>query len=258
MKRDDMSLLERYTLILSAFPPGEALQLLEVATRTGLPRSTSHRMLVDMVAVGWIQRAGNGYELGMRLFELGERVPVKHRLRSAAMPFMHDLHAVTEHTVHFGVRDDHDIVYVEKLQGHAPMSLPSQIGGRLPLSCTGVGKAVLAFEKVELREAILNRPLRRYTPQSIVDPVVLERQLLEIRRTGISVEREEATDGGCCVASPILVGGEPVAAISVSVPVARFRPELLAPAVRATSLALGRALTRSGEVRNASVELEQS
>lgn len=247
MKRDDMSLLERYTLILSAFPPGAALQLAEVATRTGLPRSTTHRMLVDMVSVGWVQRAGSGFELGMRLFELGERVPVKHRLRSAAMPFMHDLHAVTGHTVHLGVRDDHDIVYVEKLQGHAPMSLPSQIGGRLPLSCTGVGKAVLAFENAELREAVLARPLRRYTSHSIVDPAALDRQLLEIRRTGISVEREEAADGGCCVASPILVGDEPVAAISVSVPVEKFRSELLAPAVRATSLALGRALTRSGE-----------
>ncbi|MFC8177244.1 IclR family transcriptional regulator [Rhodococcus sp. NPDC057297] len=246
MKRDDMSLLERYTLILSAFPPGAALRLSDVATRTGLPRSTAHRMLVDMVSVGWVQRSGTEFELGMRLFELGERVPVKHRLRTAAMPFMQDLHTVTGNTVHLGVRDDHDIVYVEKLQGHAPMSLPSHIGGRLPLSCTGVGKAVLAFEQVELRDAVLARPLRRYTPQTIVDPVLLERELVEIRRTGISVEHEEAALGGCCLASPILVGGVPVAAISVSVPADQFRPELLAPAVRATALALGRALSRPG------------
>ncbi|OZC52491.1 IclR family transcriptional regulator [Rhodococcus sp. WWJCD1] len=237
-----MSLLERYTLILDAFPPGDALGLAQVATRTGLPNSTVHRMLVDMVAVNWIQRAGRRFELGMRLFELGERVPVNYRLRTAAMPYMHDLHAVTGYTVHLGVRDEHDIVYIEKLQVRTPMPLPSQIGGRLPLTCTGVGKALLAFEGNELREAVLARPLRRYTDRSIVDADVVRSQLIDIRKTGIAIEREEAADGGCCVASPILIDGKPIAAISVSVPTLQFRPELLAPAVRTTALALARAL----------------
>ncbi|MBY4403011.1 IclR family transcriptional regulator [Rhodococcus fascians] len=244
MKQDDMSLLERYTLILDSFPAGGSLRLAEVCTRTGLPRSTVHRMLVDMVTAHWIQRAGTGFELGMRLFELGERVPVKHRLRSAAMPFMHDLHAVTGHTVHLGVRQDHDVVYIEKLQGHTPIQLPSQIGGRLPLTCTGVGKAILAHERTAFREAVLARPLRRFTDHTIVDPTMLQRQLTEIRRSGVSIERGEASDGGCCLASPILVNAEPVAALSVSVPADQFRPELLAPAVRTAALALGRALTR--------------
>ncbi|OZD66958.1 IclR family transcriptional regulator [Rhodococcus sp. 05-340-1] len=246
MKRDDMSLLERFALILDAFPPGEALGLAHVVTRTGLPRSTAHRMLVDMVSINWVQRAGNEFELGMRLFELGERVPIKHRLRSAAIPFMHDLHTVTGRTVHLGVRDDHDIVYVDKLQGHSPMPLPSQIGGRLPLTCTGVGKALLAFEDADVRQSVLTRPLRRYTTRSVVDADILERQLLEIRRTGIAIEREEAADGGCCVASPIVVDGKAVAAISVSVPTRDFQPELLAPALRTTALGLGRVLARPG------------
>ncbi len=249
MRRDGsdraMSMLEKTALLLDSFPGGTPLTLAEVCTRTGLARSTAHRLLVDLADLGWLTRTKTTFELGMPLFQLGERVAVKHRLRSAAMPFMQDLFAVTERTVHLAVRDQMDVVYVEKIHGHVAMPLPSQIGGKLPLTCTGVGKAILAFETPELRDAVLSRPLRRYTAHSIVDPKILARQLDEIKRTAVAIEREEASEGGCCVASPILLGGKPIAALSVSVPTEAFQPELLAPALRTATLALGRVLSRS-------------
>jgi len=247
MARDDGSLsqLQKSAAVLESFPAGSALTLAQVCTRTGLARSTVHRLLVDLTALGWIARSGSTFELGIGVFQLGERVPVKHRLRSAAMPFMQDLFAVTEQTVHLAVRDGHDAVYVEKLHGHAALPLPSEIGGRLPLTCTGVGKALLAFETADVRADVLARPLRRYTERSITDARILMRELDDIRRTGIAVEREEAAVGGCCVASPVLIDGRAGAALSVSVPTERFRPELLAPAVRTAALALGRLVARS-------------
>ncbi|WP_084727690.1 IclR family transcriptional regulator [Rhodococcoides yunnanense] len=245
MKRDTLSVLQRSALVLNVFPGGSALTLAEVSTRTGLPRSTTHRLLVDLADLGWLSRRGNTFELGMALFELGERVGLKHRLRTAAVPFMQDLFAVTEQTVHLAVRDGHDAVYVEKIHGHSSLPLPSQIGGRLPLTCTAVGKALLAPESPAVQEEILSRPLRRYTPRSITDPKALARELDSIRRTGIAIEREEATVGGCCLASPVMLAGEPIAALSVSVPKEQFAPELLAPAVRTAALALGRVLART-------------
>ena len=245
MKRDTMSVLQRSALILEAFPGGMALTLTEVSTRTGLPRSTTHRLLVDLAEIGWLARRDNAFELGMALFELGERVGLKHRLRTAAMPFMQDLFAVTEQTVHLAVRDGHDAVYVEKIHGHVSVPLPSQIGGRMPLTCTAVGKALLAPEDPVVREEILGRPLRRYTSRSITDPQALARELDSVRRTGVAIEREEAALGGCCLASPVLLAGKPIAALSVSVPTDDFKPELLAPAVRTAALALGRLLART-------------
>lgn len=238
-------MLERSALILDTFPGGTALSLAEVVARTGLPRSTTHRILVDLVEVGWLVRANNKFELGMTLFELGERVGLKHRLRAAALPFMQDLYSVTEQTVHLAVRDGNEAVYVEKIHGHSALALPSQIGGRLPLTCTAVGKALLAGETVEIRDRILGQSLRRYTPNSIADPKRLAQQLNSVRRTGIAVEREEAALGGCCLASPVLMAGRPIAALSVSVPTEQFKPELLAPAVRTAALALGRSLSRA-------------
>ena len=245
MKRDTMSLLERYALILGVFPGGTALSLAEVTTRTALPRSTTHRLLVELADVGWLARSGTKFELGMALFELGERVGLKHRLRTAALPFMQDLFTVTEQTVQLAVRDGHDAVYVEKIHGHLSFPLPSQIGGRLPLTCTAVGKALLAPESKSVQQDVLARPLRRFTPHSITDPKVLSLELDSIRRTGVALEREEAALGGCCLASPVMVNKKPIAALSVSVPKAQFKPELLAPAVRTAALALGRVLTRT-------------
>lgn len=247
MARDEQipSPLEKSALILAAFPAGTALTLADVATRTGLPRSTAHRLLVSLTALGWISRNDNMFDLGMGLFELGERVPVKHRLRAAAMPFMQDLYAVTGQTVHLAVRDRNEVVYVEKLHGHTTHPLPSQIGGRLPLTCTAVGKALLATAPPEFRQQILSQPMRQYTANSITDPTALERQLAEVRRTGIALEREESALGSGCVAAPVLSNGAPIAALSVSVPIAEFRPERLAPAVRTAALALGRLMTRA-------------
>lgn len=245
MKRDALSVLQRSALVLDVFPRGAALTLAEVSTRTGLPRSTTHRLLVDLADLGWLTRRGNTFELGMALFELGERVGLKHRLRTAAVPFMQDLFAVTEQTVHLAVRDGHEAVYVEKIHGHSSFPLPSQIGGRLPLTCTAVGKALLASADPAVQDEVLSRPLRRYTPMSITDPKTLARELDAIRRTGIAIEREEAALGGCCLASPVMLAGEPIAALSVSVPKDQFTPELLAPAVRTAALALGRVLART-------------
>lgn len=249
MNRDGSAILRRSALILESFQGGTALTLAEVCTRTGLPRSTTHRLLVDLSNLGWLKRTDNTFELGIALFELGEQVPVKYRLRAAAMPFMQDLYAVTGQTVHLGVRDRGEAVYIEKMHGHSSLPLPSQIGGRLPLTCTAVGKALLAFEPAPVRDKVLAQPLRRYTAHSITDATQLARELDEARRTGVATERQEAALGGCCLAAPVLVAGQPSAALSVSVPADAFRPELLAPAVRTAALALGRVLSRKDSPR---------
>jgi DNA-binding IclR family transcriptional regulator len=235
-------MLGKVAVLLGAFTAGSPLSLAELGRRTGLARSTVHRLVTDLADHGWVRRVGNRYELGMALFELGELVPVKHRLRTVALPFMQDLHAATGETVHLAVRDGTDAVYAEKLYGHRPLPLPSRTGGRAPLTCTAVGKALLAHETPEVVRDVLGRPLRRWTAASVTDPRVLNRQLDEIRRTGLAQEREEAAPGSACVATPVLVGGRPVAALSVAVPVGDFAPERLGPAVLTAALGLARAL----------------
>ncbi|BCJ57232.1 IclR family transcriptional regulator [Micromonospora endophytica] len=236
-------MLEKSLRILQAFRSGDRkLRLNELAERTGMPKSTVHRLSQELIDHQLLARDSEGYELGLGLFELSALVPLKQRLRESALPFMQDLFLATHETVHLGVRQDLDVVYVEKIYGHSDLALPSRVGGRLPLSCTAVGKALLAFSADDVRATVLAKPLRRITANSIVDPERLRRELAEIRATGLAFESEEATVGRACVAAPVVVQGEAVAAMSISVPIAQYRIPQLAAAVKTATLGLARQL----------------
>ncbi|NBM14518.1 IclR family transcriptional regulator [Streptomyces sp. GC420] len=241
-------MLDKAAAILDCFrPDGGAYRLAELAERTGFSKTTTHRLSADLVRLGFLEREGVGYRLGGRLFELGTLVPRRHGLRETALPFVQDLYEATHETVHLGVLEDHDVVYLERVHGHDPLPLPSRVGGRLPLHCTGVGKALLAFSGPELTELVLAEPLTGLTPYSITNPDRLRTAVEQVQASGLAYEEQEATLGVCCIAAPVFDGGgTAVAALSVAVPRARFRPAQLAPAVRTAALGLSRTLRQHG------------
>ncbi|WP_432039147.1 IclR family transcriptional regulator [Streptomyces cucumeris] len=236
-------MLDKAGLILDCFAPErESYRLSELCERTGLPKPTAHRLAADLVRLGWLERTGHRYRLGAKLFELGARVPRRRDLREAALPFLQDLFEATRETVHLGVREGLDVVYVERVHGHDALRLPSRIGGSLPLSCTGVGKALLAFSGPELTGEVLAHPLRSLTPRSITDPALLRTALEKAQVAGLAYEEEEAAPGVSCIAAPVFARGTVVAALSVAVPRERFSAARLAPAVRTAALGLSRVL----------------
>ncbi|KPI28627.1 transcriptional regulator, IclR family [Actinobacteria bacterium OV320] len=164
--------------------------------------------------LGWLERSGPQYRLGAKLFELGSLVPHRLDLRESALPFLQDLFEATRETVHLGVREGMDVVYLERIHGHEALTLPSRIGGSLPLTCTGVGKALLAFSGPELTGEVLSRPLPSLTPYSITDPARLRMALEKIQVSGLAYEEQEAALGVSCIAAPVFAGGATVAALS--------------------------------------------
>jgi DNA-binding IclR family transcriptional regulator len=231
-------------MILGAFGArDDSLTLAELTRRTGLPKSTIHRLLGSLVELGAIDTADGRFRLGMRLFELGELVPVQRALRDVALPFMQDLYEATHETVHLGVMDGFDILYVEKISGHRRAGAPSRVDGRLPLHRTGLGKALLAFSPEEVVERVIDHGLPALSPRTITVPSVFRQTLLAIRRRGVAFDNEEAKTGLSCAAAPILDADRaPIAAVSVTGPTPRVNLARLAPAVHATSLALTRAI----------------
>lgn len=240
-------MLKKAALILECFSPGGSpYRLSELSQRTGLPKPTVHRLAAELIELGWLERTGPHYQLGAKLFELGSLVPRRRDLRETALPFLQDLFEATRETVHLGVREDKKVVYLERIHGHEALRLPSRIGGGLPLSCTGVGKALLAFSERELVDQVLADPLPSLTPYSITDPVRLRLALEKARVSGLAYEDQESTPGVSCIAAPVFAGGQVVAALSVAVPRQRFSPAHLAPAVRTAALGLSRVL-RAGD-----------
>ncbi|MEV5408152.1 IclR family transcriptional regulator [Thermopolyspora sp. NPDC052614] len=235
------SVTSRVLTILDAFDINyPRLSLTEISRRSGLPLTTAHRLVNELVAWRGLQRCEDGaYEVGIRLWEVGLLGPLHVRLRETALPFLQSLYEATRENVHLAVRDGEDALYVEKLSGHRSVPITSRIGGRLPLHATGVGKALLAHETPDFLRDYLARPLPRPTCYTIVEPGRLRADLERVVRRGYAVTREEMTLGTCSVAAPILDDdGRPVAAVGAVVHTVRVEPAKLAPPIRLAAEAI--------------------
>lgn len=232
----DTVLGKAVALLRSYDSDDHVLSLAELTRRTGLPKATVHRMAKDLVGHRLLDRVDGGYRLSSGLFELGLQAAAERSILEIATPFLQDLYERTHETVHLGVLEGDEVMYVAKIGGHRQASTPSRVGSRLPLHCTAIGKSLLAHTADEQRLRVLAGPLDRRTPHTQVAPGLLAQQLDNVAATGLAYEREESTVGLLCVASPVLrLDGSPAAAISIAGPVGRFRPERHAAAVRAAA-----------------------
>jgi len=246
--RTASSVLERaFSLLEVLGSDGASLGLAELARRAGLPKATAYRLANQLIDLHVLERTGQEYQLGLKLFELGNSVARQRELREAALPFMEDLYEATHETIHLGVLDDVEVLYVEKIAGRRTCTVPTTLGARKPLYCTGLGKAILAYSTPQLLEAVIQNGLPRRTQYTITDPHRLQVELTRAAETGVTYDREEFEIGITCVASPLLNrAGRAWAAISVTGPTTRFRPERTASAVRTAALGLTRVLTNQG------------
>jgi IclR family transcriptional regulator, acetate operon repressor len=243
-RNDLSSVLSKVDRILGAFDVDHpTLSLAELMRRTGLAKSTLHRLVGTLVDARLLERSDGQLQLGLRLFELGQLVPRQRALRDAALPFMEDLFEVTHETVQLGVRDGIEILYVEKIMGHRTVRSPSRVAGRMPLYCTAIGKAVLAFSPPEVLDRVIEAGLTRRTPYTIVAPQLLKESIADVARAGVAYDHEEAALGLCCAAAPVFGPRHAlIGALSISGSTCRMEPEQMASAVKTASLSLSRVL----------------
>ena len=217
------------------------LTLTELAERAGLPMPTAHRLVGELVAWGALSRTSTGtYAVGRRLWDLGLLAPVQTGLRELASPYLHDLYGATLATVHLAVRDETEVLYVDRLAGHASVPVVSSIGSRLPLHATGVGKVLLAHAPVDVQQRVL-ADLPRITPYTITQPGLLRRQLGRVLRDGYASTTEEMSLGACSLAVPIRRGPDVVAALGIVVPSLKDRAKLVG-AMHVAARGIGRSL----------------
>jgi DNA-binding IclR family transcriptional regulator len=235
------AVIDRISLVLDAFEGPGRLTLAQIVRRTGLPRSSAHRMLERLVQLRWLRRSGRDYELGMRLVELGSLAVHQDRLVRAAAPLLGELHRATGLVVHLAVLDGPDVVYLDKIGDRALGAIPTRVGGRQPAHCTAVGKAILAYCDQDAFENTYIDLRVRKTRYSISTSSQLAAELAKVRAHGVAIEREESLLGFGCVAAPIGGPGEAVAAVSVCGPMNRmmFDQRLAAP-VRMTAMGIWR------------------
>lgn len=240
------SLLTRVDRILAGFDADNPIRTVaEIARVARLPVATAHRLVNELVALGYLERtASRRVRLGVRLWELASRGSRTLGLREAAMPVMEDVHAVVGHHTQLAVRDGAEALFLERLSARGGSRNIIQVAGRLPAHACSSGLALLAHAPVEAQENVLAGPLARYTARTPSEPTVLRRLLADIRRQGFVIAPGFITDGATGVAVPIRgATDDVVAALNIVVPSddgnAPAQVSALLSAARAISRALG-------------------
>lgn len=244
-------LFVKMMLILNCFMRGNGqLTISDIVERTGIPRTTVHRIVASLRDVALLDQDGRRqtYRLGLQMFYFGSAVMANLDLETHAHPHILALHQLTGEVVHLHIFDGSQMVCIEREEMSDVRLTTLTTIEAAPTYCTGVGKAFLAFQPAELiRQIAEEEPLRARTPNTLGSLPELEADLARIRERGYSIDDEENEIGIRCVGAPIHDSrGRVFAAISVSgtserMPLTRIHG--LAPAVMHTaekiSVALG-------------------
>jgi DNA-binding IclR family transcriptional regulator len=216
--------------ILELFVEHPALSAPEIVQRLALPRTTVHELVTTLADRGYLiiePGAPVRYRLGMRLFQLGGHFAERLDLATEAADAAERTAAACDETVHVGVLDGADVVYIAKKDSTHPVRMVSAVGRRLPAHCTAVGKALLSGLSPEALAARFpaDRPLPGMTHRSIRSLSQLRHELAAVREHGVAYDDCESNDAVCCVAAGIRDStGAIVAAMSISVPTVRWSP----------------------------------
>ncbi len=238
-------ILRRAFDVLDTFGPGrQALSLSDIARRSGLPKTTVHRVLKQMLSVGAIDRVDQRYRVGTRIFVLGSRGQ-EAAIRAVALPHLTELNRRFGHTLHLATLRGADVLYLEKLSSRATAPSPSVVGGCLPAHCTAVGKVLLAWQSPKSLDDLGLAFLPERTSASITSGHRLITSLKSIRERGIAVDNEEAAEGLRCVAAPITLGDRAVAAVSIAHSVSVPLPRDRVLALQETAARISHSLTRT-------------
>lgn len=200
------SVTSRILAIFEAFEQhGPLLSLSQLSEYSGLPVSTTHRLVGELQEWGALSRDQQGrYQVGLRLWELAQNA--SRRLRNVSHPLLQDLFSLTGETVHLAVREGNEALYVDRVYGSKRVPRAARIGGRLPLHATAVGKVLLAFEEPWFREAYLAGELKSLTSHTHIDPAQLTDELAQIAERGYAVTGEETRVGASSIAVPVGIG----------------------------------------------------
>jgi DNA-binding IclR family transcriptional regulator len=262
MATDRRSVLGRALRILDAVKDaGGGLNLSEISRRSGVPLTTTHRIVSELRAWGALERDDCGeYQIGLRLWELAAVAPRSVGLQRVALPFMQDLFETTHRGVHLAIREKDQVVFVERFLSQETATDRSQVGARYELHATAIGLILLAHAPHDLQEEVLTGPL---VPPSWHPPITereLRRILAHVRRSGYAAApiRQEHLGVAVPIHGPagryggaVDGAGPVVAALSLILPIGEpYGPRLahLQATARGISRALGTGQLPGGNV----------
>jgi IclR family acetate operon transcriptional repressor len=229
---------------------GGELSLSEIAASVGLPAPSAHRLLRTLVSLGYLrQETSRRYALAPRLIRLGDAAA--RQFGAWAYPVLTGLMEAIGESANMAILDGTNAIYVAQVAGRHSMRMFTEVGRRVPLHATGVGKALLAqLPDEEILRILDLAGMRSITPHTVTDPNVLLQELRASRIRGYLTDDGEQEVGVSCVSVPV-PSAPALTAISMSAPTPRMTPDVIRQAATALREAAAAMTDRFGRERAA-------
>ncbi|MGD8400683.1 MAG: IclR family transcriptional regulator [Bacillota bacterium] len=236
----------------------DGLGVTELGKAIGLHKSTVHRLLTALAARGYVEKdpKTSAYKLGLKLIEISGLFLKKLELKTEALPFMRRLAERESQPVHLAILDGGEVIYIEKVEPVNSIRMYSQIGRRIPVFCSAIGKVLLSgLAPEQLTEVLAGLCFKKFTEATLTDPAALAAAVQMVGRRGWAVDNEEHEPGIRCIAAPVYdYTAKMIAAISVSGDKRALSPERdseIAAEVMETARAISQ---RMGYVKNNTIK----
>ncbi|HVB72352.1 MAG TPA: IclR family transcriptional regulator [Ktedonobacteraceae bacterium] len=224
-----VQIVHRVASVLRAFGDQRLLGITDLSSVTGLPKSTTHRLVTALVNEGLLvqDEDSHKYSLSLRVTALGASILNSHTVRKSARPILMELRDQTRESVHLAVLEGMEAVIIDTEDSYFFVRAVNVPGQHLPAHAISTGKVLLAYQwETRLREILNQITLTRYTSSTITDPRLLLEELRVVRQHGYAISRSELEDGIDAVAAPIFDHlGAIVAAVSIGGPSERCGPK---------------------------------
>jgi DNA-binding IclR family transcriptional regulator len=193
----------------------------QIAQATNLTNPTALKILDTLLLIGYVQKdlETKKFRLGSGLLKFANSAINQIDIKTVAQPYLEELQKITGETVHLGILDNASVVYVTKIDSKNPIILYSQIGKKIPLYCSAMGKAILADSSDdEVHHYLSENPLIKNTPKTIATKEGFMEEIDKIRNLGYAFDDGEHEEEVFCVGASITKNGKNFGAISVSTP----------------------------------------
>lgn len=197
----------------------------DLANSLNLSKSTVSRTMSTLASEGFVIKdpSTNKFRLGLSIVSLSGIVNGNIDIYKESTPILNKLVETCGETAHISILDNHEVIYLQKVECNHPVRFLTHVGKRNPAYCTSSGKVLLSFSDKEVVDTIIANGLRRYTEHTITEPEILRTHLKQVREIGHSYSFEELSEGVNSVATPIFdYTGKIVAALSVVGPKQRI------------------------------------
>lgn len=205
--------------LVSKNPEGTTLD--EICQVLNMPRTSAYDIittLAELCMVNVAKGQKQTYSIGLTAYRIGINYTNNLDFISTIEPVLKAFSKEVGKTVFFGVRSDHEVVYICKFEPENPIITTATVGTKNPMYCTSLGKAILAYMDEESREQILGRiKFKKMTDRTILGRDELLSELAQVKTQGFALDAREVEEHMECVGAPIFgKDGSVMGAISVS------------------------------------------